>query len=47
MGGEGEISIKGDPEDLGSLVQRNGGTIQKDLGMIFGLVWIRGEEDDT
>ena len=44
VGGEGEVGIKGDPQDAGVFGQWEGGGVKGNLGMGVGLVGMGGEE---
>ena len=43
MGGEGEMDVKGDAEDLGSFCKGKRDVIDGDIGMEVGLVVVWGE----
>ena len=46
MGGEGEMGVKGDAEDLRSFCEGKGDVVDGYIGMKVGLVVVRGEEGD-
>ncbi len=43
MGGEGEMGVKGDAEDLRSFCEGKGDVVDGYVGMKVGLVVVRGE----
>lgn len=46
MGGEGEMGVKGDAEDLRSFCEGKGDVVDGYIGVKVGLVVVRGEEGD-